>query len=47
MTYEPDHLPRFCRLRQALALPFYAVALLMSFASSLLGNIAAKIDCEE
>jgi hypothetical protein len=31
------------RLRRALALPIYAVALIMSFLSDLLGTIAAKI----
>jgi hypothetical protein len=31
------------RLRRALALPIYAVALIMSFASDLLGNLAATI----
>jgi hypothetical protein len=31
------------RLRRALALPIYTVALIMSFLSDLLGNLAAKI----
>ncbi|MGA7809752.1 hypothetical protein [Bradyrhizobium sp.] len=31
------------RLRRALALPFYAIALVLSFASDLLGNLAAWI----
>jgi hypothetical protein len=35
--------PPLLRLRQALAFPIYAVALIMSFASDMLGNAAAKI----
>jgi hypothetical protein len=31
------------RLRRALALPRYAIALILSFASDMLGSLAAKI----
>jgi hypothetical protein len=31
------------RLRRALALPLYAIALILSFASDMLGSLAAKI----
>jgi hypothetical protein len=37
------HCHRNSRLRRALAWPLYAVALLLSFASDLLGGLAAKI----
>ena len=47
MTNDLQYVPRFGRLRRAMALPFYAVALLMSFGSDLLGNVAAKIDSED
>jgi hypothetical protein len=44
MIDNPQDHPRVClRLRQALALPIYAVALILSFLSDLLGKIAAKI----
>jgi hypothetical protein len=44
MIDNPQDHPRVClRLGQALALPIYAVALILSFLSDLLGKIAAKI----
>jgi hypothetical protein len=35
--------PPLLRLRQALAFPIYTIALIASFLSDLLGNLAAKI----
>jgi hypothetical protein len=43
MIDAPEDVLLCRRLRRALALPFYAVALLLSFASDLLGALAAKI----
>jgi hypothetical protein len=44
MVDNPQDHPRArLRLRQALALPIYAIALILGFASDLLGNIAAKL----
>jgi len=38
--------PRLTRLRQAVALPLYTVALLLDFASAALGRLAAWIACD-
>jgi hypothetical protein len=45
MWTEVDSVVRHCLsgLRQALALPLYVVALLLSFLSDALGGLAAKI----
>jgi hypothetical protein len=44
MIDNPQEHPRVClRLRQALALPIYTVALILSFLSDALGNVAAWI----
>jgi hypothetical protein len=44
MTDNSQDARRVClRLCRALALPIYAIALIMSFLSDLLGTIAAKI----
>jgi hypothetical protein len=42
MRYSDKRAP-WHRLRRALAFPFYLVALILSFASDLLGRVAAKI----
>ena len=39
----PKHGTAALRARRALALPLYAVALILSFASDLIGFVAAKI----
>jgi hypothetical protein len=41
MAAEPES--TFLRTRRALAVPFYAVALVFAFTSSLVGWVAAKI----
>lgn len=42
-TYDSFHDPRRLKLRRALALPFYALALALSFISDALGKLAAAI----
>ena len=43
MTYDSLHEPRRLRLRRGLALPLYALALVLSYLSDALGNLAAVI----
>jgi hypothetical protein len=42
-TYDSFQEPRRLKLRRGLALPFYALALALSFLSGALGNLAAII----
>jgi hypothetical protein len=43
MTDEPQTVPTWFRLRRALALPIYTIALILSYASDALGDLAGKI----
>jgi hypothetical protein len=43
MTDEPQTVPIWFRLRRALALPIYTLALILSFLSDMLGSLAARI----
>jgi hypothetical protein len=43
MADDPQDVPLGLRLRRGLALPLYTVALILSFASDLLGCLAARI----
>jgi hypothetical protein len=42
-TYDSFHEPRRLKLRRGLALPFYALALVLSFVSEALGYLGARI----
>jgi hypothetical protein len=42
-TYDSPAVPRGLRLRRGLALPVYAIALILSYLSDALGNLAAAI----
>jgi hypothetical protein len=43
MTDDPQTVPAWSRLRRVVALPIYTIALILSFASDLLGSLAAVI----
>jgi hypothetical protein len=42
-TNDPDTVPVIVRVRQALALPIYTLALILDIAASVLGRLAALV----